>query len=167
MPAPGVLQSEYAINGSFGELYDENGDFIAQCQRVEFGLRINRRDINRAGSRAMAYKAMTVGMEGNINALKVSSYFLQIVSEMVRSPRQLQRQLMLRVKIDDPEAIGPEEYRLKKVKIWEVNGGWSVNDILEENIPFTFEDFEPISWIDSNPQALLASQHAARYTSLD
>lgn len=164
MAAPGVMQSEFVLNGSFGELYTEDGEFLSQVQRIEANIRSNRRDIMRAGTRQMAYKLMTVQGDGTIGLLKVTSQFLQIVSEPMRNERQIQRIMTLRVKIDDPEALGVEEYRLTKVKLWEVNFGFNVNDVIEEAIPFTFESIEPISWVSGNP---MQSQQAARYQALD
>ena len=164
MPAPGVMQSEFVINGSFGELYTEDGLFLAPVQRIEANIRSNRRDIMRAGTRQMAYKLMTIQGDGTIGLLKVTSMFLQIVSEPMRSERQIQRILSLRVKLDDPEALGVEEYRLTKVKLWEVNLGFNVNDVIEEAIPFTFENLEPVSWITGDP---MVSQQSSRYQALD
>lgn len=167
MPAPGIMQSEFIINGSFGELYDQDGSYIANIQRIEWSIRHQRRDVMRAGTRATAYKAMTTMGEGTIGIVKTNSYWDQIVSELMRTQRQLQRQLQLRVKLDDPEALGVEEYRLMGVKLWEINGGFNVNDVIEQNIPFTFERFEPITWIRTDANAMLASLHAARYVPLD
>lgn len=164
MAAPGVMQSEFVLNGSFGELYTDDGEFVSECQRIEFSIRSNRRDIMRAGTRQMAYKLMTIQGDGTIGLLKVTSRFLQIVSEPMRNDRQIQRILSLRVKIDDPEALGVEEYRLTKVKLWEVNGGFNVNDVIEEAVPFTFENIEPISWITGDP---MVSQQSSRYQALD
>lgn len=163
MAAPGVMQSEFVVNGSFGELYAD-GEFVAPVQRIEANIRSNRRDIMRAGTRQMAYKLMTIQGDGTIGLLKVTSDFLKIVSEPMRSERQIQRIMSLRIKIDDPEALGIEEYRLTKVKLWEINLGFNVNDVIEEAIPFTFESIEPISWIAGDP---FQSQQAARYQALD
>lgn len=163
MPAPGTMQSEFAINGSFGEVYTQDGDYLAEVQRVEATIRVGRRDIMVAGSRKTRYKAMNVMGEGQLATIKVTSRFDEIVSEMIRSDRQLQRILTLRVKVDDPEALGVEEYRLAKVKLWELSIGFNVNDIIEQTIPFTFEEYEPVQWIRGNS---LVSQHASRYQAL-
>lgn len=143
IPAPGVLQPEFTVNGSFGQLFAPVGEYLAEAQRIEYTVRINRRDIPRAGTRITAYKAMTVQGEGTMGLLKTSSKFLQIVSEIMRGGNsQIQKQFSLKVRLDDPEAMGAEVVRLTGVKLWEINAGFNVNDIIEENMPFTFEGME-------------------------
>lgn len=163
MPS-GIMRGEFAINGSFGTLFDQDGNRITEIQSVDASVRINRRDIMRAGTRQMTYKPMTVMGEGTLRLIKVTSLFDQIVTEMMRSERQLQRILNLRVRLDDPEALGIEEYRLTDVKLWDVPLGFNVNDIIEQSVSFTFENYEPITWISGDPTV---SQHAQRYTPLD
>ncbi len=142
-PAPGILQPEYAINGTFGQLFLPEGEYLAECQRIEATVRINRRDIPRAGTRKMGFKAMTVQGEGTTVFLKVSSKFLTIISELMRGdPTQLQRVMSMRIRLDDPEAMGAEVLRLTGVKLWEINFGFNVNDIIEETVPFTFDNME-------------------------
>lgn len=161
---PNVMQSEFAINGSYGELMTEDGEAVSEIQRVEATIRHNRRDLMRAGTRGMAYKLMTTQGEGTLGMIKVTSQWLQIVSEVYRDENTLQRVLALKVKLADPESLGVEEYRLTGVKLWEVPFGFNVNDIIEQAIPFTFEGFEPISWITGDATV---SQHASRYQPLD
>lgn len=141
--APGTLQPEYAINGSWGQLFAPDGEYLAETQSVEATIRINRRDIPLAGTRRTGYKAMTVQGDGTVRLLKVSSKFLKIVSELMRGPdTQQQFVTSMRIRLDDPEAMGAEVLRLQGVRFWEINIGFNVNDILEESIPFTFDNFE-------------------------
>lgn len=139
-PAPGVMQPEYAINGSWGQLFAPVGEYMAEAQRIEGMVRINRRDIPRAGTRRIGYKAMTTSGEGTMGFLKTSSKFLLIVSELMRGDNlQQQRVFSLKIRLDDPEAMGAEVIRLTGVKIWEIPFGFNINDILEETLPFTFD----------------------------
>ncbi len=105
-PATGVLQPEFTVNGSFGQLFAPVGEYLAECQRIEYTVRINRRDIPRAGTRITAYKAMTTQGEGTFGLLKTSSKFMRIVSEMMRGGNsQVQRVFSMKVRLDDPEAL--------------------------------------------------------------
>ena len=169
-----ILQTQYAINGSFGRLYvssfeagtdvsnlderygsGQNQGFIAEVQRVEGMMRINRRDIMRAGTRQTGYKAMTVMGEGTIGNIKSTSRWQSFVAQAMQSganDRSAIRQPIfnLRVEIDDPEAIQKEEFVLERVRIWEAPIGFNVTDILEENVPFTFEGYREIQHIYGN-----------------
>lgn len=131
---------EYTINGSFGEVWDESGNWLANVQEVTFRIAIDRRDVMRSGTRRMGYKAMGTTGEGTIRGFKVTSLFLERVAVMMRSDSARQFVGQLLVKLDDPEALGAERVLLKGVKFWEYSGGWQVNEIVEEEIPFTFED---------------------------
>jgi hypothetical protein len=166
MPSdPNILQGEFAINGSFGTLEVVGGRSIAEIQRFEGTLDVGRRDIMRAGSRGQTYKAMTVTGTGSMNMLKVTTEFFDLVSELIRGgSRQLQRQLTLKVTVDDPEALGVEQYRVWPVKLWNIGFGFAVNEIIEQAIPFTFEEIEFIRKIAGDPTASL---HASRYVALD
>lgn len=136
----GGLVAERTINGSFGEVRDHNGLWMANVQQVDFRITIERRDVNRSGTRRTAYKAMGATGEGTVRQLKVTTEWLKRISEVMRSDVQQQFVGQLMVKLADPEALGTERVLLKNVKFWEISGGWQVNEIVEEEMPFTFED---------------------------
>ncbi|HLN61745.1 MAG TPA: phage tail tube protein, partial [Symbiobacteriaceae bacterium] len=46
------------------------------------------------------------------------------------------------VQLSDPESLGVERVALKGVKFWEIEFGFQLDSVLEEEIPFTFENFE-------------------------
>lgn len=146
-----VMLSEYAINGSFGEVLTGDGNWLTEIQSVQATLRIARRDIMRAGTRSVGYKPMTVSGEGTLSMIKVTSEFLQVVSEMMRGGNtQRQKRTTLNIRLKDPDALGTEEVRLLDVKFWEINFGFNVDEIIEQQIPFTFEQIEGIQWIRGN-----------------
>lgn len=157
-----VLASEFAINGAFGELRDQDGDVICEVQEITATINIGRRDIQRAGSRSTGYKAMTASAEGSLRVMHVREKWTSAVIEIFKSgaERQLQRQFHLKVTIDDPEALGVEEYRLLRVRLWSATLGFQVNEILERTFPFTFEDIVELQRIEGDPSI---SQHASRY----
>jgi hypothetical protein len=90
----------------------------------------------------MGYKAMGTSGEGNIRGFKVTSAFLQRIAVVMRddNARQFVGQLM--VKLADPEALGVERVLLKADKFWEFSGGFQVGELVEEDIPFTFEGID-------------------------
>ena len=134
------LVAERTISGSFGEVRDHNGVWLTNVQQIDFRITIERRDINVSGTRRTKYKAMGSSGEGSIRQLKVTSEWLKRVSEIMRSDTQQQFVGQLMVKLADPESLGTERVLLKNVKFWEISGGWQVNELVEEDIPFTFEN---------------------------
>jgi hypothetical protein len=135
-----ALVPEYTINGSFGEIWDQDGDWLANVQECRFTITVDRRDVLRSGTRRMGYKAMGTSGEGTIRGFKVTSEFLARVAVLMQNDNARQFVGQLLVKMDDPEALGVERVLLKSVKVWEYTGGWQVNELVEEEVPFTFED---------------------------
>ena len=73
----------------------------------------------------------------------------------MRDDRQIQFVGQRMIKLDDPDALGTERCLLHGVKFWEINGGWRVGEILEEEIPFTFEDISFPDEITGDPSVNL------------
>jgi hypothetical protein len=141
---------EFTINGSFGEVRDANGKWLSQCQEVSARVTVDRQDIQMSGTRRTGYKAMRVTGEGNLRMFKVTSEYLALVAEMMQSDLQIQYVGQLLVVLKDPEAIGYERVLLKGVKFWEVPIGFRVNEIVEEDIPFTFFTLKPLDKIEGD-----------------
>lgn len=136
------LVPEYTINGSFGEVRDQDGAWLANVQEISYRVMVDRRDVQRSGTRRMGYKAMGTSGEGSMRGFKVTSLFLQRIAVVMRddNARQFVGQLM--VKLADPEALGVERVLLKAVKFWEYSGGFQVGELVEEDLPFTFEGID-------------------------
>lgn len=137
---PSGLVPERTINGSFGEVRDHNGTWLANVQETTFRITHDRRDLYRSGTRRMGYKLMGSSGEGTINMLKVTTEWLKRVAAPMQADDQPQFVGQLVTKLADPESLGVERVVLKAVKFWEIGSGWRVNELVEEEIPFTFED---------------------------
>lgn len=148
---PGLIP-EVTINGTFGELRNaDTNEWYVNIQEVDARMRQDRTEVRPAGQRGMGYKAMGTMGEGTIRGFKVTSNFLLSVSKLMREPRSKQDVYNLIYKLDDPEALGVERIRLGRVKFWEIPFGFSMNTLVEESIPFTFEVLEPLDVITGDP----------------
>ena len=145
------LRAERTINGSFGELRDENGLWLSNAQDISFTLRIRREDIPRSGTSIIGYKPMGRMGEGRVRQYKVDSSALRRMVDQWSNERDPLFVGQLMVKLDDPSALGAERCLLKQVKFWEIDGGFRINEVLDENLEFTFEDIELIDEIVGNP----------------
>ncbi len=150
------LVPERTINGSFGEVRDENGDWLVNVQEVTFRISVDRSEIQMSGTRRTGYKATRTSGEGTLRQFKVTTEMIKRVSELMRDDNQSQFRGQLMVKLDDPEALGSERCLLKAVKFWEINGGWRVGEIVEEEVPFTFEDISFPDEIRGDPSTIAA-----------
>ena len=133
-----TLTSERVMNGSFGELENADGVFLGNVQGITFRIINERRALRPIGSRRRAYKLISTQGEGTIDQLKVTSNSLADIAAMMWNESIVMPQTNLVVHLDDPEAIDYETTILVGVKLWEISGGWRVNELVTEDIPFTF-----------------------------
>lgn len=181
MPQQPTMTPEYTILGSFGELYI-NDEFMTNIQEVSAQITIDRQDIMLAGSRRVGYKYTSVTGEGSMRGYRVTSLMARRIANVMRDDRARQWSGTIRVKLNDPEIIQVtagtpqyEEIELTGCKWWGVNLGWAVNQIIEEDTPFTFQNIvwknailggasnwnAPVSYFDPNsPNPLPISDEA-------
>lgn len=154
------MNPEYTINGDFGYLYDKDGRFVSNVQEVQGRIRINREEVMRSGTRITGYKAMGITGEGSIRRFKVTSEWIKAVGAAFSADEGPVFMGQMIVKLDDPASLGTERLLLKGVKFWEIDFGWRVGQLVEENVDFTFEGFEPLDEITGDP-TITASRFAA------
>jgi hypothetical protein len=139
------MTPEYTILGSFGELYI-NDEFMTNIQDVSAQITIDRQDIMLAGSRKVGYKYTSVHGEGSMRGYRVTSLMARRIANVMQNERARQWSATIRIKLNDPEIMQYnqqdqyEEVELSGCKWWGINLGWSVNQIIEEDTPFTFSD---------------------------
>lgn len=157
MPTP--ILSSRTILGSYGELFSVTGagagteTFMAGINGFEAKLVVEKKDIKRAGTKMMGYKRGLITGEGTMKGMKVTSGFLQRFVDEIGGTTP--PPLKLRSKLDDPEALGAEIITFLHVSLWEIPMGWMAGEVVEEDIPFTFEDFTLDTAITGNPAAPL------------
>jgi hypothetical protein len=136
MAAP--LDSRKVISGSFGFLFDEDGNWLSNVTGVEASIEIGLEEIKVAGTRWIGNKTTTLKGSGTINSYMVTSEFIENmlkVTDDASSPYTTE----LIVKLDDPESFGAYRVRLKAVtfdKIPIVN--YEVGAIVEQELTFVF-----------------------------
>ncbi|MDE0554491.1 MAG: phage tail tube protein [Candidatus Poribacteria bacterium] len=145
------LNPEFTINGDFGYLYDEDGRFISSVQEVSGQISVNREEIMRSGTRVTGYKATSITGTGSIRRFKVTSDWVRLIGSSFSDGSGPVAAGQLIVKLDDPASLGTERLLLKNVKFWEIDFGWTVGSIIEENVDFTFEGFEVLDAMEGDP----------------
>lgn len=137
------------IDGQYGEVWHE-GVYQGDILEITGRIAIERREIPRAGNSGVVFRRGRVSREGSFRIGKIDSRFENKILQYIRlSPdekRKLRRQgiaafpdTWLTIKVDDPDSWGVEEIQLLGVKIWEVGIGFTMGDLLEREIPFTWE----------------------------
>jgi hypothetical protein len=157
--------AEQTINGAFGTLSIINlvnpqgqqgtdatfkSQVLANVQSVEARVNVDRRDLKLAGSRQTEYKAIGASGEGSFTIFRVTSEFMNLGVNALGARNTFAtlgggnnsaNPMSLTVKLNDPESPGSggEVVTLNKVKIWEIPFGFSVDDLVQQTITFTFQ----------------------------
>lgn len=140
---------ERQIDGNYGEIY-HNGHFQGDLRDFAGRLAIERREIPRAGTNGIVYRRGRIARDGTLRLGKVDSrwenYFIEYAAMSTEEKRRRRAQgipiladAQLLIKLDDPDSWGSEEILLTSVKFWEVGIGYTQNDMLERNIPVTWQ----------------------------
>jgi Phage tail tube protein len=144
-----ALLTDRAINGSYGKLF-LGAQWLANIQRVEAAMAIEKQEVRPAGTRETGYKAMNTTGAGTISGLRVTTFWLKTMGSYQRVPRSQMPSFTLRYTLDDPDSFGVEEIELTRCKIWHVPFGYQNNTLLEESLEFTFQNHNLLSCIDGN-----------------
>lgn len=137
-----TLDAKRVISGNYGQLFDQDGDWLSNVTSVEANIEIGMEEIKLAGTRWLGNKTTTLKGSGSINGYLVTSEWIEKMAQVtddVSSPYVTE----LIVKIDDPEAFGAYRVRLKNVtfdRIPVVN--YEVGSIVEQEYTFVFSGYE-------------------------
>ncbi len=140
------IKPEQVINGSWGEAWLD-GDYLAEIKGLEAKLAIEYEDIDRPRRLGKGKKMIGFEGTGTLKLHKVTSRFIKLLSDNLKQGKQTSFTVIS--KLDDPDALGAERIMLKNVTLEELTlANWEAKTNGEEEIPFSFDDWEPIDLID-------------------
>ncbi|GIP55247.1 phage tail tube protein [Paenibacillus vini] len=137
-----ILDASKVINGNFGQVFDQDGNWLTNITGCEATIEIGLEEIKLAGTRWLGSKVTTLKGAGSLNGYLVTSEFIEKamrVMDDISSPFVTE----LVVKLDDPESFGAYRVRLKNVtfdKIPLIN--YEVGAIVEHELTFVFSGAE-------------------------
>lgn len=137
-----MVTAERVISGTFGSLFDQDGNFMNEVTSFEARFTKNRSEIFLAGDKATHYKGTSTSGEITITMYKVTSDLLEKATREIRNQRAVPFIGEFIGKLDDPESFGTERVRFKNVKLWEIPLSWQNNEIVEQTVTCTFEGFD-------------------------
>lgn len=146
--AIGASYEERQIDGNYGEIFHEGhyqGDFRDFTGRIA----IERRELPRAGTNGVVYRRGRIAREGTLRVAKVDSRFEELFITYINKSTEQRRADRARgtdsfpvteliIKLNDPESWGVEEIQLLGVRFWEIGIGFTMNDMLERDVPVTW-----------------------------
>lgn len=140
------IKPEQVINGSWGEAWLD-GDYLAEIKGLEAKIAIEYEDIDRPRRLGKGKKMTGFEGTGTLKLHKVTSRFIKLLSDNLKQGKQTSFTVIS--KLDDPDALGAERIMLKNVTLEELTlANWEAKTNGEEEVPFSFDDWEPIDLID-------------------
>lgn len=142
-----TLDASRVINGSFGSVFNADGEWLTNVKSAEATVEITKEEISRAGTRWTAHKVTGLKGSGTIAGYRVTTALIEAIGSIADDTKGAYV-TELRMKLDDPEAFGAYSVRLKGVQFDQIPLiKYELNAIVEEELPFTFTGYELVDKI--------------------
>lgn len=137
-----VIDPNTVISGSFGKLYDRDGNWLTNVYKVEASIDLGFEDVKRAGTRWVGKKLVSLEGSGSFEGYLVSNEFIDAISAVADdSSSPFTTELV--VEISDPETDVTRKVRLKEVKFTTIPlVNYETGSLVTENYEFTFSGYE-------------------------
>jgi hypothetical protein len=140
---------ERIIDGNYGEIF-HNGKYQGDFRDFTGRIAIERREIPRAGTTGVVYRRGRISRDGTLRIAKVDSRFEALLIDYANTSEEEKRirrgqgiptfpDTQLTIKLDDPDSWGSEIITIFGVKFWEIGIGFTQNDMVERDIPVTWQ----------------------------
>ena len=135
-----------AINGTFGEIWID-GEYMAECTGLEAKVSLEKTEVNMGGTLAKGYKVTGIDCKGTIKMDKVSSYFINKLSDNLKKGKSTTATIISN--LQDPDSFGGERVQLNGCLFDEMTLiNWEKRKIGEESVNFTFNSWEILDTIE-------------------
>lgn len=137
---------ERVMNGTYGEVW-VNGTYMAEVTALEAKVTLEKSEVNQTRKLAKGYKVTGIDCKGTLKLNKVSSFFMDMISENIKAGKTTVATIIS--KLDDPDAFGAERVELRNCVFDELTlVNWEAKKNGEESIAFTFEDWEILESVE-------------------
>lgn len=136
---------EKTLNGTFGSLWIDDY-YMAEVTGLEAKITLEKTEVNQTGSLEKGYKITGIDCKGTIKLNKVTSYFIQKMSDNLKSGKATICTIISLVA--DPDSDGQERIKLTGCTFDELTlANWEAKKLGEESIPFSFTGWEVLDTI--------------------
>lgn len=128
------------INGTFGELWLDDY-YMAEVLGFQAKVTIEKEEVIQTGSLEKGYKVTGLDCKGTVKLNKISSFFIQKMSENLKAGKSTVCTIISKLK--DPSVSGTERIKLTGCTFDEMTlADWEAKKLGEESYPFTFTGWE-------------------------
>ena len=136
---------EKTINGTWGEVWIDDY-YLAEVTGLDAKVTIEKTEVNQTRTLAKGYKTTGLDCKGTLKLNKVSSYFLNLMSENIKKGKATVCTIIST--IEDPDSNGTERVKLTGCTFDELQlVNWEAKKLAEESIPFSFTGWEVLDTI--------------------
>lgn len=138
---------ERTINGTYGDAWIDDY-YAAETTALQAKVSIEKTEVNQTGTLIKGYKITGLDCKGTIKLNKVTSYFINKLSENTKNGKATTCTIIS--KLADPDAYGAERVKLTGCTFDELTlVDWEAKKLGEESIPFTFTGWELLDTISA------------------
>jgi hypothetical protein len=132
--------AQRVMSGTQGEIWID-GKYMAEVTGFKAEIKLIKEEVNQVKTYFKQYKVTGCEGTGNVKMNHVSSYFINLMADNIRNARQTV--VTIRVKLDDPDAVGREEVIIRDATFDKLTlMDWEAKKLTEDDYDFTFTDFE-------------------------
>lgn len=132
--------AQRVMSGTQGEIWID-GKYMAEVTAFQAEIKLVKEEVNQVKTYFKQYKVTGCEGSGNVKMNHVSSYFVNLMADNIRNARQTV--VTIRVKLDDPDAVGREEVIIRDATFDKLTlMDWEAKKLTEDDYDFTFTDFE-------------------------
>lgn len=131
------------VNGLYGAVYNENGEKLQSTQEFETNVEYNKEEVPIPGQFMVSHKVMNGVGTGSMMFHKLDSRLQRQIAE---NPHGKYNYIG---KLNDPTSRGEEAILYTGVSFDAAPlMSWSMNEMVEVEVEFTFDNFRYTAWID-------------------
>lgn len=136
-----AMDSSKIMNGTYGSVYDANGNWLTNVKSFEAKVEISKEEIKRAGTRWVGHKVTGLKGTGSMTGYKITTSLIESIGQVADDTKGA-FVTELQGKIADPENGGTVRVRLKNVTFDNIDlMKYEVGSIIEQETNFTFSEY--------------------------
>jgi hypothetical protein len=140
------IEAKKVINGTWGSV-SIDGDELAEVISLKATLTATKAEVKMVRHLVIGQKVTGYQGKGSVKVHKVSSYFMNKLAKSISEGKQISFTIIS--KLADPDANGEERIVIRDANPDGVDlANWEVDKLGEEDISFSFSDFEIIDSIE-------------------
>lgn len=139
------VNTNRTLSGNDGQIW-VNGELWAEIKSIEFKLTGNFEDINFVGDTKTHKRFTGVDGSGTITLQKTLSRGIKAISDAFKSGKF--PDITILTKVTDGQTGQSERWELDQVMFTELSQKIEAKNLIEQEMPFTFENWDILETID-------------------